>query len=69
MTANLASEGNAKKINQRFRELEDEIINLKKELTTMSNAVGNMQNLINKQTEMIQQVFVLKYGNGPTKDE
>lgn len=64
--ANLASEENAAKINLRFKELELEILSLRKEISVMHNNQSNMQELINKQTEMIQQAWVSQHGNGAT---
>lgn len=69
MSVNLASEANAAKINQRFKELETEILELKKANLTNQNTIGNLQNLINKQTEMIQNVWVGQYGTGPTEKD
>jgi hypothetical protein len=66
---NLASEANAAKINQRFKELEVEILDMKTELKTMQNNLCNMQGIINKQTEMIQQAWVKRYSNGPTETD
>ena len=66
---NLASDVNAKIINQRFKELEAEILELKEAMTVLENTVGNMQNLINAQTQMIQNVWVQDKGTGGTENE
>ena len=57
---------NFKIIQQRFKELETEILELKEANTRMENNQGNMQNLIQAQTEMIQKVWVTKNGTGAT---
>lgn len=64
MPENLASEGNARKINQRFRELEAEIRELRANQQTLENAIGNANGLIQAQTNMIQQVWVARNGTG-----
>lgn len=66
MTANLASEQNALKINQRFKELEGEIVTLRGQLKTQENSLANLQSLIEGQNKVIAQLYVSKYGNGPT---
>lgn len=63
---NLASDDNAKRINQRFKELETEILELKETIARLQNNQGNLQNLIEAQTRMIQQVWVNKNGTGGT---
>jgi len=63
--ANLASEENAKKINQRFKELEAEIRDVREYAQSLENMIGNLSQMIQKQTNMIQQVWVLKNGTGP----
>ena len=65
---NLASDLNAKLINQRFRELEADIRDLQDANKTMENQLGNMQNLINKQTDMIQKLWVNNNGTGSTTE-
>lgn len=67
MHPNLASEENANKINQRFKELTSEVLELQKEIKFLKGTVGNMQNLIQKQTQMIQNVWVNKNGTGATE--
>lgn len=57
---------NFKIIQQRFKELETEISGLKETIIRMENNQGNMQNLIQAQTEMIQKVWVSKNGTGGT---
>lgn len=64
---NLASEENAKKINQRFKELEQTIRDQADRMTMLEGTVGNMQNLINKQTDMIQKLWVNNNGTGATE--
>lgn len=66
MTANLASEANALKINQRFKELETSIADLSARLKTQENSIANQQSLIEKQNQVIAQLYVSKYGSGPT---
>lgn len=63
--ANLASEENAKKINHRFKELEAEIRDVREYAQSLENMIGNLSQMIQKQTNMIQQVWVSKNGTGP----
>lgn len=66
MTENLASESNAAKINQRFKELELQMLDYEQELKTLKGTLGNVQALIEKQNQVIAQLYVSKYGTGPT---
>lgn len=66
MSANLASEANALKINQRFKELEISIADLSIRVKTQENTIANQQSLIEKQNQVIAQLYVSKYGSGPT---
>lgn len=61
---NLASEENAKRINQRFKELEAEIRDVREYAESLENVIGNLNQMIQKQTNMIQQVWVSKNGTG-----
>lgn len=69
MTVNLASEQNAAKINQRFKELEHEILELNKKLKSQENAIQTQANKLTTQMELYTQFFVQQYGNGPTVKE
>lgn len=60
------SDINAKIVNQRFKELETEILDLKERLSVAENNGANAINLIQAQTEMIQKVWVSKMGTGGT---
>ncbi len=66
MSVDLASAGNAAKINQRFKELETEIRALRQSQKALENTVGNLNGMIQAQTNMIQQVWVDKLGTGST---
>lgn len=66
MSANLASEANALKINQRFKELEISIADLSIRIKAQENTIANQQSLIEKQNQVIAQLYVSKYGSGPT---
>lgn len=63
------SDINAKIVNQRFKELEKEIVELKEQLAFMQGGLGNLQALIDAQTKMIQNVWVLQNGTGGTENE
>ena len=66
MSANLASEANALKINQRFKEFEISIADLSIRIKAQENTIANQQSLIEKQNQVIAQLYVSKYGSGPT---
>jgi len=63
---NLASESNAAKINRRFKELENIMDSFSLELATLNNILLNQQQLIENQNKVIADLYVLKYGSGPT---
>lgn len=62
----LVADGNVQKINVRFAELEKEIRTLREDQKVLENMVGNCNNMIQAQTNMIQQLWVQKYGTGET---
>lgn len=62
----LVADGNVAKINVRFAELEKEIRALRENQKVLENVVGNCNNMIQAQTNMIQKLWVQKYGTGET---
>lgn len=66
-SVNLASEENAKKINQRFRELETEIREFRTAMKRMELTLATFDNKLNDQTDLYQQFFVKQYGTGSTE--
>lgn len=66
---NLASESNAKKINIRFKELENEILELREIISMQQNAIQTLDGKLNSQMEMYTQFFVAQYGTGSTVPE
>jgi frataxin-like iron-binding protein CyaY len=60
----LVAEGNIAKINQRFKELEDDIRDVRAYAQELENSIGNLNQMIQNQTNMIQQVWVAKNGTG-----
>lgn len=63
---NLASESNAAKINQRFKELEKDRQDQQKQIKVLTNEISNLRSLLNQQTSMIQKIWVQNLGSGPT---
>ncbi len=64
---NLASEGNAKKINQRFKELEEDNRALVKQLKQMELTIQTLNNKLDSQMELYKDFFVKQYGTGSTE--
>jgi len=64
---NLASEVNAKIINQRFKELETENSEVREALKRMELTIATLNNKLDSQTEMYQKFFVQQYGTGSTE--
>lgn len=64
---NLASPENAKKINQRFKELEGEINQLKEAQVIVGKTLQTMNAKLDSQMELYRDFFVKQYGTGPTE--
>jgi predicted nucleic acid-binding Zn-ribbon protein len=64
---NLASEENAKRINQRFKEYELEVLELKKQIVQTSNTIATLNNKVDSMARLYQEFFVKQYGTGPTE--
>ena len=64
---NLASESNAKKINQRFKELEEYIRQLEKNQRQMELTIQTLNNKLDSQMELYKDFFVKQYGTGSTE--
>lgn len=64
---NLASEQNAKLINQRFKELEKEQRELRTTLQRLELTIATLNNKLDSQKDLYQQFFVKQYGTGPTE--
>ena len=63
MSVNLASESNAAKINQRFRELEAEIRALAQRLAKMEAMLNSQIALTQAQANVIQRLQAASYGD------
>jgi hypothetical protein len=63
MTVNLASEGNAAKINQRFRELETDLRTMAQRLTKMEAMLNNQIALAETQASVIQRLQAASYAD------
>lgn len=64
---NLASEQNAKLINQRFKELEKENRELRTAFKRVELTITTLNNKLDQQMGLYQQFFVKQYGTGPTE--
>lgn len=64
---NLASELNAKLINQRFKELNEENNRLRDNLKKMELSIATLNNKLDSQMQLYQQFFVKQYGTGSTE--
>lgn len=63
---NLASEKNAKLINQRFKEIEKDLRDKNKEIETLQNHIAILNEKLDNQTKMIQNLWVKDMGRGST---